>query len=133
VSVWYLDTSAATKLIVDEPESEILANQIISQKATLASSWLLETELRRFATRPDNTATQDDVDELLATIAIAPITEAIFAQAGRISSLPNRFLRSLDAIHLGAALRVGADAILTYDTNLADHAIFYGIPTISPA
>jgi predicted nucleic acid-binding protein len=43
-------------------------------------------------------------------------------------------LRSLDAIHLAAAQRAGADlrAVITYDTRMADAAGLLSIPVIAP-
>ena len=43
---WYLDTSAALKLLVNEAESEALAAAITTANADLCGSRLLETELR---------------------------------------------------------------------------------------
>jgi uncharacterized protein len=50
----YVDTSAATKLVIEEPESEQLAtylDKLITDDVSLVSSILLETELRRLAVR----------------------------------------------------------------------------------
>jgi len=132
VNVWYLDTSAAIKLAVMEPESISLRNLIFTQKPLLVSCRLLETELRRFAERPDNVGNQAGIDTLLEVITIYPVTDIIFSQAGRVANLPGRFLRSLDAIHLVAALRIGADTIVTYDTNLKEHAEHMGLTVLSP-
>ena len=44
---WYLDTSAAIKLLVDERESADLAEHIDAGQQELVSAILLETELRR--------------------------------------------------------------------------------------
>jgi len=132
MSVWYVDTSAAIKLIVEEVETAALLEQVSVNSPVLTSCRLLETELRRFVGRDDNSASQEDVDALLDTIAISSLTDQVLAQAGRIKSLPGRFLRSLDAIHLVAATRIGADAIVTYDANLQFHAAALGIKVIAP-
>jgi len=132
LSVWYLDTSAAIKLAAREVESQALVARISAESPVLVSSKLLETEIRRYAQRSDNTATQQGVDQLLAFIVIAPVTDATFTRAGRLPSLPGRFLKSLDAIHLAAALQVGADAVVTYDANLQDHAAALGFQIIAP-
>jgi hypothetical protein len=44
-------------------------------------------------------------------------------------------LRTLDAIHLAGALRMGADlsALVTYDQRLVDAARAAGLPVVSPA
>ena len=41
-------------------------------------------------------------------------------------------LRSLDAIHLAAAIAVGADAVLTYDARLATSAEAVGLSVLAP-
>lgn len=46
--------------------------------------------------------------------------------------LPGRHLRSLDALHLAAALRLGADVIATYDRRQANTAIAAGLPIWAP-
>jgi predicted nucleic acid-binding protein len=46
--------------------------------------------------------------------------------------LPGRNLRSLDALHVAAALRVGADVMITYDTRQADAAGASGLRVESP-
>ena len=47
MSVWYVDTSAALKLLIDEPESTSLVAELDSVSPTLAACYLVETELRR--------------------------------------------------------------------------------------
>ena len=44
MSIWYLDTSAALKLVVEEPESDALAQAIDREQPDLVACWLLETE-----------------------------------------------------------------------------------------
>lgn len=47
MTTWYLDTSAALKLLNEEPESAALARTLDEQQPQLVACWLLETELRR--------------------------------------------------------------------------------------
>ncbi|MDT7658661.1 MAG: hypothetical protein QOF38_3376, partial [Pseudonocardiales bacterium] len=52
--ILYVETSAAAKLIIEEPESSRLAahlDRAVDQDDGLLSSMLLETELRRLAVR----------------------------------------------------------------------------------
>jgi predicted nucleic acid-binding protein len=51
VSRWYVDTSAAMKLIVDEAESDAAASAIDAERPDLVACILLETELRRAVDR----------------------------------------------------------------------------------
>ena len=47
----YVDTSAAMKLLVEEPESEALLRELTGSTRRLAPSWLLHTELHSAAGR----------------------------------------------------------------------------------
>ena len=78
--------------------------------ATVVSCCLLETELRRLATRID--LAQENVTELLNRIELAEVDAVVHRQAGL---LPGRALRSLDAIHIVAAQRLDAAVLITYD------------------
>lgn len=51
MTVFYLDTSAAAKLMVIEAESAALAAWADGGEIDLVATHLLETELRRFASR----------------------------------------------------------------------------------
>ena len=52
MSAGYLDTSAAMKLIVDEPQSDALMRELTSREhGDLVASWLLHTELHCAAGR----------------------------------------------------------------------------------
>jgi len=46
--------------------------------------------------------------------------------------LPGRILRTLDALHLACAVRLGVDTVLTYDDRFADAAQSVGIPVTAP-
>lgn len=59
------------------------------------------------------------------------MTTAIFDEAGRLDP---RLLRSLDAVHLAAALALGDDleGFVTYDEQLADAVTLNGLMTLAP-
>ncbi|MDR2114256.1 MAG: type II toxin-antitoxin system VapC family toxin [Bifidobacteriaceae bacterium] len=128
MSIWYLDTSAALKLILAEPESTSLIAAINAERPSLVSSWLLETELRRAAQR-SNAFDQKTATALLDRVTLHQLTPALFLQAGL---LPGQFLRSLDALHLASAITIGIDAIATYDIRLAAAATELGQTVIAP-
>lgn len=46
--------------------------------------------------------------------------------------LPGDSLRSLDALHLAAAVRLGADVVLTYDARMIGAATELGFAVVSP-
>ena len=126
---WYLDTSAALKLLVEEAESESLARSIDSEQPDLVACWLLETELRRAAQREPDIG-QEKVTELLQGVDIYAMPASLFREAGL---LPGASLRSLDALHLAAAVRVGVDQVLTYDSRFAESAWSLGLSVHAPA
>ncbi|MFL0577276.1 type II toxin-antitoxin system VapC family toxin [Brevibacterium luteolum] len=127
VRVVYVDTSALAALLKPEPESESLERWLDDASATLVSSDLLETELRRVAVRDG--LSQTDVTALLDGVALAALDRAVFRNAG---FLPMEMLRTLDALHLEAAIRLDADAMLTYDQRLALAAEAAGLTVIAP-
>lgn len=126
---WYLDTSAALKLLVNETESEALAAAITTANADLCGSRLLETELRRAAHR-NPALHQDRVTAFLDVIDLYELPAAIFRHAGL---LPGVHLRSLDALHLVAAIALDVDAMLSYDTRLTESAQSVGLATLAPS
>lgn len=125
---WYVDTSAALKLVVEEAESDALARAIDAEQPDLVACWLLETELRRAAQR-ETAIGQEVVSELLQGIDLYAMPGSLFREAGL---LPGANLRSLDAVHLAAAVRIGVDEVLTYDTRMAESAASLGISVSAP-
>lgn len=123
----YVDTSALAAVLIEQPHSEALIAWLEGATALLVSSDLLETEMRRLAVREG--LDQGDVSRTLDGVALAALDRAVFRGAGL---LPLPFLRSLDAIHLEAALRLEASALLTYDRRLGDGARAMGLDVIAP-
>lgn len=127
----YLDTSAFVKLIWAEPESDALSRFLAGQPATpLVSSVLLTVETRRAVQRDDPSALAR-ADLLLTRVGRIGMTASIVESASR---LPDRSLRSLDAIHLATALllRDELDVVVTYDKRLAAVAEAHHLPVDSP-
>ena len=123
----YVDTSAFGALLVAQAETEALAEWLDQADVSLVSSDLLETELRRMATREGRD--QAKVSAILDGVSLAALDRATYRSAG---FLPMPYLRTLDALHLEAAMRLDADAILTYDHRLAEAATAAGIDVIAP-
>lgn len=126
-AVVYVDTSALGALLIDQPESPALLDWLDQAAVTLVSSDLLETELRRIAVR--ETLDQSDVTRVLAGVALAALDRAVYRSAG---FLPMPYLRTLDALHLEAAMRLDASAVLTYDHRLSAAARLAGLDVIAP-
>jgi len=128
----YVDTSAAMKLLVDEAESEILAERLEEARGagsdTLVASLLLHTELHCAANRRPEQIRPESVADVLSTIALIDVESADLTTA---PLLPGR-LRSADAIHLATALRVDAHAMFVYDHELRAAAVRAGIRAIAP-
>ena len=127
MSRWYLDTSAALKLVIEEAESDALAGLLDAQDPDLVAALLLETEMRRAAHRVPG-LTQQAVSELLEGVSLYELPPSLFQEAGL---LPGAGLRSLDALHLAAAIRIGVDGVLTNDQRLADAARDMGVAVIA--
>lgn len=123
----YVDTSALGTLLVEQPESVALLRWLDETEAVLVSSDLLETELRRIAVREG--LRQEDVSALLEGVSLADIDRATFRSAGL---LPMPYLRTLDALHLEAALRLQVLAVLTYDHRFGDAARALGLDVVAP-
>ncbi len=123
----YVDTSALGALLVWQVETEALVEWLDRADADLVSSDLLETELRRMAVREGRD--QARVSAILDGVSLAALDRAVYRSAGL---LPMRYLRTLDALHLEVAIRLGVDAVLTYDSRLADAAAASGFDVIAP-
>ena len=127
----YLDTSALIKLVVAEPESPALRTYLGTiPDDTLFTAALTRTELIRALRRVDPAATTRS-RHLLGGLATVNLTTSLLDAA---ALLEPPLLRSLDAIHLAAAQRAGADlrAVITYDNRMADAAGLLSIPVIAP-
>jgi predicted nucleic acid-binding protein len=131
VSLYYADTSAVIKLLVEERHSEAFAAFYDSHADDeWVSSALLRIEVTRAVTRAMPSLLPAARDLLLAFSSIA-IDEDIVTGA---MSEPDRSLRALDAIHLATARVFGPDltAMTCYDGRLIKAAADAGITTVSP-
>lgn len=128
MSRWYIDSSAAAKLLTEEAESAALAGELDAQLPELVACFLLETELRRLVNRrPELTHTA--VTHLLDRVSLYDVPPTLFREAGL---LPGDSLRSLDALRLAAAVRLGADVVLSYDRRMIGAAEELGFAVVSP-
>jgi uncharacterized protein len=128
VTTAYLDTSAAMKLVVDEPQSEALVAELAARDdRRLVSSWLLHTEMHCAAGRHPEDVDPDAVRAVLDTVNLIDLIRGDMLAAGTHAPL-----RSNDAIHLAVALRVGADEFVTYDAELSQKARSTGLSVVAP-
>lgn len=128
MAVWYLDTSALAKLVRPEHETSALRRWLGAKRWLISD--LHRTELRRAAARAGGRAPAR-ADRLLAASETIRITPEVFDRAGRLAPLE---LRSLDALHLSAAMALGSDlaGIVVYDERLAAAAAAAGLATVAP-
>jgi uncharacterized protein len=131
VSLYYADTSAVIKLLVEETDSKAFAAFYDAHSdAEWVSSALLRIELTRAVARA-MPALLPDARELLLAFSYVAIDDDIVE--GAINE-PDRGLRSLDAIHLATAriLAPELDALVNYDDRLLRAASDAGLVTVSP-
>lgn len=119
------------KLVVAEAQSAAMRRWARAHSDALFSSELLRVEAIRTArhiSRPAVAATQSVVDSL-------PLVALDAEVCARATTLDPSILRSLDALHLAAAMTYDdeLDGIVTYDHRLADAATLHGVLVIAPA
>lgn len=127
---FYFDSSALVKLVLAEAETEALRGWLAERERGPVSCDLARTEVLRAVRKvaPNRTLRARAV---LDGIVLLKITSATFEAAGRLG--PDD-LRSLDAIHLAAALDIGDDleGIVVYDRPLAQAAEANGVLCVAP-
>ena len=131
MSLYYIDTSAALKLLAEESHSRAFAAFYDENAgASWASSALLRIEVIRAVGRV-MPAALPDARALLQAFDYVNIDDEVVEAA---MNEPDRMLRSLDAIHLATARVLGPDldGLATYDDRLAVAARDAGIPVIDP-
>ena len=114
-----------------QPETAALRDWLETQPQPLLSCDLTRTEMLRTVrvVAPDRIVMARLV---LDSLVLMEVTSEVFEAAGRLEA---DGLRSLDAVHLAAALDLGDDLdnLVTYDERLAGAAETYGIAVIAPA
>lgn len=131
MSLFYVDTSAAIKLLAEETHSKDFAAFYDERPtASWVSSSLLRIELTRAVVRRWPALLPDTRDLLTAFDYIGMDEEIVEAAVAE----PDRTLRSLDAIHLATArlLAHELDGFVTYDDQLATAAGDAGLPVLAP-
>jgi predicted nucleic acid-binding protein len=131
--VAYLDSSALVKLVVDEPESDALRDELTGWIAQ-ASSDIARVELRRAVRRRGREQSRrlEQARRLFGGIELMYITDAILDAA---AELDPPALRSLDALHLASALalRERLGVLISYDKRMLGAAAEVGLTTSAPA
>ena len=126
----YLDTSAALKTLVQEAESSALLTWLADTGGQgLVAAWLLHTELHCALRRRPDALELHTVDHLLDAVELVDVTRGDLMLAPQVGG----GLRTLDALHLAVALRLGVDTLVTYDRELAVAARSAGLEVVQPA
>ena len=125
----YLDSSAIVKLAVMEPESQALRRHL-RRRVPLVSSALARAEVLR-ALLPGGEPAVAAGRRALALVDLIRVTDRVLNAAGVMTPI---LLRSLDAIHLATAARLGDDLreVVTYDDRLSESARSLGLRVAAP-
>ncbi len=128
MAIWYLDTSALAKLVRAETETRALRRWLAHRRWIISD--LHRAELPRAAWRAGGRALAR-AERLLAESDVIRIDAGTFDRAGRLE--PSS-LRTVDALHIAAAMTLGPDlsGIVAYDIRLLSAASDAGIRTVSP-
>jgi uncharacterized protein len=136
--ITYVDTSTLIKLIIDEAGSE-RAELIWDEADELATARILYAEARaalaaalragRLTTRDHRNAVTG-LETLWAQMTIVEITEGLVRHASELAE--QHGLRGYDAVHLAAALIVGADVLTSADAPLCAAALLAGLHVANP-
>lgn len=125
----YLDSSAIVKLAIREPESLAL-RRYLRRRRPLVSSALARTEVLR-ALLPAGGDAVVSGRRVLERLDLVRVNDHVLSAA---AVLHPPELRSLDAIHLATAQRLGRDltALVTYDDRMAVAAKQLGCRIVQP-
>jgi uncharacterized protein len=116
---WYLDSTALVKTIIQEPESRSLMRWL-GGKNELVTCELVRVEAVR-AVRVSDPHAVPRARQVIATLTLIRLDDGLYDAAAELHP-PS--LRSLDAVHLAAALSIGTDlaGVVTYDSRMAEAA-----------
>ena len=136
--ITYVDTSAMIKLLINETGSTAAKRIWLSaDEVTSAKIVAVEAHAALGAARRGHRLTPAEyrwavaeLDILLAQTTLVDITDEVITRA--ISLAVHEALRGYDAIHLAAALLVGADTLTSSDTDLRAAAARNGLNVADP-
>lgn len=125
----YLDSSALVKLVVAEDESAALRTAL-APVSSRVSCTLARVEVVR-AVRERGPRAVADARRVLEGVELMELDDELLDLAGDLDGP----LRSLDAIHIAAALELGdqLEALVTYDGQMARVAEALGLAVTAPA
>jgi uncharacterized protein len=123
------------KLVLRETESDALEGELDRWdewiSCSIAQAEVLRTARLAASQEPDDRLIAR-ADWVLRRVGLIDVDASLVDAASRVDPV---LLRTLDAIHLAAALSLGDDfgAMFTYDRQLADAARQHGLEVLTPA
>jgi predicted nucleic acid-binding protein len=125
----YVDTSALGRVLLGEPDGELI-RETLARYDPWWSSALLFLELRRLARRE---GVEQHGEELLALVSTRRLDSPALNRAANLDPVE---VRALDAIHLDAAIQLkkrgSIDAVLTFDHQLQAACAHHGLAVKAP-
>ena len=113
----YCDTSVLADLLLDPRSSRATRVELDSwlARGTVNTSRLTTVELGRVVMRAGTSVRTASLNVAALPVEYIALGDSVLRSA---ASLPVRFLKSHDAIHLASALLVEADVVLTRDRQM---------------
>lgn len=113
----YCDSSVLGDLLLSPDESRPVRDYLASWQlqGTMATSRLTVVELGRLSMREGATSIGSVLNITALPLEFMAIGDPVLRKA---ASLPIRFLKSLDAIHVASALLAQCDVVLTRDRRM---------------
>jgi uncharacterized protein len=136
--ITYVDTSSLLKLLIDEDGSE-QTGRLWDTADALASVVLVAVEARAALaaaergtrlTAAEHREAKAALHVLIDELSIVAITDDLIAQAAELAE--REALRGYDAVHLAAAVAIGADVLTSADTALCAAAERRGLHVANP-
>ena len=127
----YVDTSALVKLVVVEAESAALRSYLAECASDVRmAAALVRTEFVRAVAAHRSIDVLENARRVLTRMHLVTLSNRLLEAA---ATMAPRELRTLDAIHLAAALTApDLRAMVTYDSRLAEAAATARIAVVSP-
>ena len=136
--ITYVDTSSFLKLLIEETGSELVGRMWDTADA-LASVALVVVEARAALaaaergarlTAAEHVEAKAELSVLLDELTMVAITDDLIAQAAELAD--GEALRGYDAVHLAAAVTIGADVLTSADRELCSAAERRGLHVANP-
>jgi predicted nucleic acid-binding protein len=129
----YVDSSALLKRYVDEPDSETAESLLRSDPSLLTGRHTIvevRRNLARVLEQRDAAAARSAFAQDIGAFSIVELDEITCETAAAIAELTG--VRTLDALHLAAAQRIGGAAVpfLTFDLRQAQAARGLGLTVV---